>query len=119
MASTWGAASAEAVDSEVSTTPQLSPQDMAGVKAAGFRSVINNRPDFEAGPSQPTSAELAAAAQAAGLTYHYLPVPSSGHSDEDARRMAGLVRESPKPVLAFCRTGRRSGALYLKGKSAP
>jgi hypothetical protein len=36
--------------------------------------VINNRPDFEAGPDQPTNADIQAAATAAGLAYAYLPV---------------------------------------------
>ena len=96
--------------------PQLAPDDMAGIKAAGFASVINNRPDYEGGVSQPTSAELAEAAQAAGLAYRHLPVPPKDHSDQDARRMARLVRSLPKPVLAFCRTGTRAAALFEKGK---
>ena len=47
---------------------------MAEAAAAGFRSVVNNRPDFEGGPSQPTSASVEAAAHAAGLDYVWLPV---------------------------------------------
>lgn len=99
--------------------PQLAAGDMAQAKAAGFRSVINNRPDFEGGTQQPTSIELKAAAEAEGLVYHHLPVAPSGHADGDARRMAELVRSSPGPVLAFCRTGARSEALYRKGTSLP
>jgi uncharacterized protein (TIGR01244 family) len=119
MDSKWGPESAQSIDDGVFTTLQLSVDDLARVSAAGFRSIINNRPDFEAGPSQPTSAELEAVARAEGLTYHYLPVQPSGHSDADARRMAELVQSSPKPVLAFCRTGRRSAALFGKGKALP
>ncbi|HEY0884734.1 MAG TPA: TIGR01244 family sulfur transferase [Ramlibacter sp.] len=109
----------EPVDEALSITPQLSAEDMRAASAAGFRSIINNRPDFEGGPSQPRSAELEAAARAAGLQYRHLPVPPSGHSDADARRMADLVEGMPKPVLAFCRSGRRSAALYQKGRSVP
>lgn len=108
----------EPVDEALSITPQLSGEDMQAAAAAGYRSIINNRPDFEGGPGQPRSAELEAAARAAGLQYRHLPVPPSGHSDADARRMAELVDTLPKPVLAFCRSGRRSAALYLKGRSA-
>lgn len=108
----------EPVDEALSITPQLSAQDMEAAAANGYRSIINNRPDFEGGPGQPRSAELEAAARAAGLQYRHLPVPPSGHSDADARRMAELVDNLPKPVLAFCRSGRRSAALYVKGRSA-
>jgi len=52
---------------EVCVAPQLTPDAMAAVAAAGFRSVVNNRPDFEGGPDQPTSAAIEAAALAAGL----------------------------------------------------
>lgn len=108
----------ERVDEALSITPQLGADDMHAAAAAGYRSIVNNRPDFEGGRAQPRSAELEAAARAAGLQYRHLPVPPSGHSDADARRMADLVDSLPKPVLAFCRTGRRSAALYQKGRSA-
>ena len=109
----------EQVEPGFLASPQLTPQDMAALAASGVRSVINNRPDGEGGPGQPSSAQLEAAARAAGIEYRYLPVPSSGHSDEDARRMADLVSQLPPPVLAFCRSGRRSVALYRKGRSLP
>lgn len=108
----------EPVDEALSITPQMEAQDMEAAAAHGYRSIINNRPDHEGGPAQPRSAELEAAARAAGLQYRHLPVPPSGHSDADARRMADLVDGLPKPVLAFCRSGRRSAALYQKGSSA-
>lgn len=110
---------AEPIDGALSITAQLTPEDMKAVAAAGFRSVINNRPDFEGGPGQPTSACLEAAARDAGLQYRHLPVPSAGHSDAQARAMTDLVARLPRPALAFCRTGKRSAALYRKGKSMP
>lgn len=95
-------------ESEFFVAPQLSASDMALARAAGFRTVINNRPDFEGGPEQPTSDQLRAAAELEGLAYHHLPVAPSGHADGDARRMTELVQQSPRPVLAFCRSGSRS-----------
>jgi uncharacterized protein (TIGR01244 family) len=89
--------------------PQLTPEAMAD----GFRSVINNRPDFEEGPHQPTSASVQAAAEAAGLQYRYLPVNGAYQSPEEIAAMAGLLRELPGPVLAFCRSGTRSTKLFL------
>ena len=50
------------------------PAAMAEAARAGFRSVVNNRPDFEGGPDQPTNAAIEAAARAAGLEYRFLPV---------------------------------------------
>ena len=104
------------IESGFYVAPQLAEGDMAGIKAAGFASVVNNRPDHEAGPTQPSSEALAAAAGAVGLSYRHLPVQPSGHADADAREMVKLVQSLPQPVLAFCRTGTRSAALYQKGK---
>jgi uncharacterized protein (TIGR01244 family) len=105
------------IEPGLAVASQLGPQHMAAVRAAGFASVINNRPDGEAGLLQPTDAQIRAAAQAAGLHYVFLPVPPSGHADDDARRMAAWVQTLPPPVLAFCRSGARSMALYLKGRA--
>lgn len=104
------------VDEALCVAAQLQPDAMPALVAAGFRSVINNRPDFEGGAGQPTSAQLEAAARGAGLEYRYLPVPPSGHTREQARAMVQAVEELPQPVVAFCRTGRRSAALYHLGK---
>jgi uncharacterized protein (TIGR01244 family) len=106
----------ERIDDGVFVCAQLTPADMPALAAAGFRAVINNRPDSEGGASQPTSAELEAAATAAGLSYSHLPVPPAGHSTDDGRRMAELVARLPKPLVAFCRSGRRSQALYRLGR---
>ena len=100
------------VSPDLALAPQLDPGTMAAVAAAGYRSVINNRPDFEAGPSQPTSAAIEAAARAAGLEYAYLPVHPALQTPEEVERFAELLRTLPAPVLAFCRTGTRSGKLY-------
>ena len=97
---------------EVSVAPQLGPEAMAAAAKAGFRSIVNNRPDFEGGPTQPTSASIEAAARAAGLEYAWLPVAPGFQSPEEIARCAELLQSLPKPILAFCRSGTRSGKLF-------
>ncbi|HXD04476.1 MAG TPA: TIGR01244 family sulfur transferase [Burkholderiaceae bacterium] len=99
---------------EVCAAPQLPPEAMAAVAQAGFRSVVNNRPDFEGGPDQPTSAQMEAAARAAGLEYVFLPVASNHQTPEQIAEFAALLEHLPKPMLAFCRSGTRSGKLYAQ-----
>ena len=96
----------------VCVAPQLDAAAMAELARLGFKSVINNRPDFEHGPDQPTSAAVEAAARAAGLEYRHLPVDGGWQSPEQIAAMAQLVKELPVPVLAFCRSGARSTRLY-------
>ena len=97
---------------DVCVAGQLEPDTMAWAANAGFRSVINNRPDFEGGPGQPTSAAIEAAARAAGLSYAHLPVQPAVQTPEQIASFAQLLAELPRPILAFCRSGARSGRLY-------
>ena len=103
---------ARAIAEGVWVAPQLTPAAMAEAASAGFRSVINNRPDFEGGPEQPTNAAIETAAKAAGLEYRFLPVASNYQSPEEAAACARLLAELPRPLLMFCRSGARSTRLY-------
>lgn len=103
---------------DVCVAPQLTPETMAEVARAGFRSVVNNRPDFEHGPDQPTNAAIEDAARAAGLEYRFLPVESAFQSPEQIAAFAQLLEELPRPLLAFCRSGARSTRLYMQAKAA-
>jgi len=105
------------LSADVCVAPQLEPSAMAWAAQAGFKSVINNRPDFEGGPDQPTSAAMEAAALAVGLRYAYLPVAPAVQTPDEVARFAALLAELPKPVLAFCRSGTRSGKLYRAATS--
>ena len=107
------------VGPDVYVAGQLSPEAMAPIAAHGFKSVVNNRPDFEGGPDQPTNAAIEAAARAAGLDYVYLPVASGYQSPEEIAAFARLLATLPKPLLAFCRSGARSGRLFMAAASGP
>ena len=100
------------LSADVCVAPQLDPGAMAWAAEAGFKSVVNNRPDFEGGPDQPTSAVIEAAAKAAGLQYAWLPVQPAVQTPQDIAHFAALLADLPKPILAFCRSGTRSGKLY-------
>lgn len=97
--------------------PQLNPEDMASIAAAGFKSVINNRPDLEGGPGQPLAAEVGAAAEAAGLRYVYQPVNGANIQPADVATFASHLQSLPGPVLAFCRSGARSTKLFMTASS--
>ena len=50
----------------VGFTGQIGPEHLVQVVEKGFKSVINNRPDMEGGPEQPTSAQIEEAARQSG-----------------------------------------------------
>ncbi len=104
------------VTTDFAVAPQLEPAAMALAAAQGFRSVVNNRPDGEGGPGQPSSQAMRAAAEAAGLIYAYLPVSGGYQSPEEIAQFRQLIDSLPKPMLAFCRSGARSTRLYMQAR---
>ncbi len=94
------------VTDDFSTAPQISVADVAEAARQGFKTIINNRPDGE-DPAQPSAAEIEAAAKAAGLAYHHIPV-RGGPTPEQVEATKAVLQEAEEPVLAFCRSGTRS-----------
>ena len=95
---------------------QINPEQVIQVVEKGFKSIINNRPDLEVGPEQPTSAQIEEASRNAGLDYVFQPVVAGQITELDVRTFANHFNELPKPVLMFCRTGNRSNNLYQLAK---
>ena len=95
----------------LAVSPQVSVADVALLAQQGVRGIINNRPDGEA-PGQPTSADLAAAASAAGIAYRHVPFAGGGADGTIVDAFAAALAQLPQPVVAFCRSGTRSATLW-------
>jgi uncharacterized protein (TIGR01244 family) len=95
------------LDDKTLVAGQLAPEDLPGLKEQGVTLVVNNRPDNE-DDGQPLSADLEAAALAAGLEYRHIPIRyGMGPSDVESMREAMHATGEGK-LLAFCRSGNRS-----------
>jgi sulfide:quinone oxidoreductase len=90
---------------------QLTPDEVADLAARGFTDIVCNRPDAEI-PGGPTSGRIAAAAAAAGLRFHYLPVAPGAMPIEHADDLAAVLARPGTRVLAYCRSGARSTLLW-------
>ena len=99
------------INDDISVSGQIQPEDLATLKSLGFTTVINNRPEGES-PDQPAGTDIAAAAAAAGLAYHAIPLGREGVSPEMVEQTRAALAESAGPVLAFCRSGTRSTTLW-------
>lgn len=99
------------INDRISVSGQIMPDDIASLKAAGFTTIINNRPDAES-PDQPASAEIEAAAKAAGLAYYAIPLGREGVSPAMVEETKAALEGSTGPVFAFCRSGTRSTTLW-------
>ena len=99
----------------VAVAGQITPESVDAIAAAGYKVLINNRPDGEEG-NQPANADIAAAAAAAGLEYHYMPITGLNFPGPDFDLMSDLLDDAARPVLAFCRTGTRCTNLWVASR---
>jgi uncharacterized protein (TIGR01244 family) len=104
------------IDANFSITPQISAQDLNEIKAAGFKSVICNRPDSEDGAVHPGHTLIESEARKLGLEYAYLPVIPGQINDEHVAQFKTLIDKLPGPVLGYCRMGIRSKTLYERSR---
>jgi uncharacterized protein (TIGR01244 family) len=95
---------------------QVAPGDVADLTAQGVSMLVNNRPDNE-DEGQPLSADLEAAAKAAGVEYRHIPIRYGiGPSDVEAMRDAIRATGDGK-LLAFCRSGNRSALAWAVARA--
>lgn len=99
------------INDSISVSPQIKNEDMGELARLGFKSVISNRPDGEEA-GQPGAKDTALAAKAAGLEFRHIPVVASDIRDRDVSLFDEAMRDLPKPVLGFCRSGTRAATLW-------
>lgn len=98
------------VTADFAVADQITPVDLAELKARGFTNLICNRPDQEVA-EQPTAAQLAESAHAMGFNWHWIPISSGNFSAEAIAQFQQALAEGSR-TLAFCRTGTRSITLW-------
>ncbi|MEZ5674505.1 TIGR01244 family protein [Thalassovita litoralis] len=94
-----------------SVSPQINPEDLAAIKAAGFTKVICNRPDEENPPSHHATV-MEVAAQQAGLDFFVLPLTHQTMTPENIAVQMAAVDASDGPVLAYCASGTRCSVVW-------
>lgn len=104
------------IDDTISVAPQITPEDVAEIAAAGFTAIVNNRPDEEEG-GQPEGGAIRAAAEAAGLSYTAIPITHAGFSGNQIDAMVDALEAAGGPVLAYCRSGTRSCNLWALARA--
>lgn len=99
------------ITDDFSVSPQIECEDVADIAAAGFRSILCNRPDGEEF-GQCAYDAVAEAAEAAGLAVRSVPIVSGMLSEADLAAFRAALDEMPKPILAYCRSGTRCTMLW-------
>ena len=96
---------------QVAISEQLKPEQVAGLRARGYATVIDLRPDGEA-PDQPSAAQMGAAARDSQMAFAYVPVPHGAIPDSAVAALHKALAEHPGPVLLYCRSGKRAARTW-------
>jgi uncharacterized protein (TIGR01244 family) len=114
---TLGPSDMARLSGDVWVAAQRTPDQLAVLRLQGFRAVIDLRPDGEV-EGQPSSSEMAKAAQASGLRFSYVPIPHGDIPPAAVKRLASLLAISERPVLLYCHSGRRAARTWALAEAA-
>jgi uncharacterized protein (TIGR01244 family) len=101
---------------DINVTSQLQLRDIRGLKGR-FATVIDLRPDGEAA-DQPSSEMVASNCKAWGLKFAYVPVQHGTIPDKSVRALAQAIEANPKPILLYCRSGKRAVRTYCLAEAS-
>ncbi|MHB1101578.1 MAG: protein tyrosine phosphatase family protein [Devosia sp.] len=101
---------ARKIDDQFSVTGQITPEQVKDVAGAGYRAIVCARPDNEEG-GQPSFDDVAREAERQGLQIVHIPV-SGPLSEGQIILFHEAMKQIPRPVLGYCRSGARASSLY-------
>ena len=92
-------------------SPQIEIKDIKKLSDAGFTKVICNRPNEEI-PAELHSEYMAIAAEAAEISFDFLPLTHQTMTTEIVIKQAKLIDATSGPVLAYCASGTRCTVIW-------
>ena len=92
-------------------SPQIEPGDLPAIKAAGYTTIIDNRPDGEIPPHLHTPV-MQQAAEALGLTFIANPVIGGALTQDNVDAQRAAIDGATGPVFAYCASGNRSSVVW-------
>src|SRR5690554_3568331 len=94
-----------------SVSPQISTDDVPAIAAAGYTTVICNRPDGETLPEN-RAAAIRAAVEAEGLRFIDNAFTGQTFGEEHITAQRNAIDSADGPVLAYCASGNRSSIAW-------
>ena len=96
---------------DYAVSPQITPEDVPAIRAAGFVRVICNRPDGEIPPELQAEAIGRAVAEA-GMEFVLNPVISGAMTLDNVKAQGEAIDSAAGPVFAYCASGNRSSIVW-------
>lgn len=100
-----------ALTPDYAVSPQIDPSDLPAIKAAGFVTIIDNRPDGEIGAELQTET-MRKAVEALGMTFVANPAIPGAFTPELVATQRAAIAASTGPVFAYCASGNRSTVIW-------
>ncbi len=95
-----------------SVAGQVTPDQIADLKARGFTTIVALRPDAE-GPDQPSAAQMEAAARSHGMAFAYVPVKAGAPiADSAVAALGEAIGATSGKTLLYCRSGSRAARTW-------
>ncbi|MES2019003.1 MAG: TIGR01244 family sulfur transferase [Pseudomonadota bacterium] len=92
-------------------TEQITLKQVPVIARSSYATIIDLRPDGEV-EGQPSSAAVKEVAEAVGLKFAYIPVPHGDIPNSAVDALNKAIADSPKPILMYCRSGRRAARTW-------
>ena len=96
-------------------SPQISLTEVEILSEKGFGKIICNRPDFEVPPSFQSNG-IKKVATEIGLSFEYHPLTFENMNAENIEKQMAFIKDSERPVLAYCTSGTRCAAIWALGQ---
>lgn len=98
------------MENTITISGQITPEDVKTLAAQGVKTLVNNRPDGEEA-GQPTSDDIAKAAQEHGIIYRHIPFGGGMLEMRHVEEFADFYNSTERPLHIFCRSGNRSSII--------
>jgi uncharacterized protein (TIGR01244 family) len=106
----------KSVAPRIDVTSQLQLRNVRQLSGQ-YATVIDLRPDGEA-TDQPSSEIVEGQCKIYGIKFAYVPVQHGNIPDSSVRALERAIAANPKPILLYCRSGKRAVRTYCLAEAS-
>jgi uncharacterized protein (TIGR01244 family) len=103
--------------SKIYLTEQLRESDFQRLARLRIATIVDMRPDGEAADQIP-SQQVAAISKQRGMVFEYIPIPHGEIPAKGVDRLSSVLTNGKRPILLYCRTGKRALRTFCLAEAA-
>jgi uncharacterized protein (TIGR01244 family) len=104
-------------DTGIYLTDQIRSTDFRQIKRLHIATIVDMRPDGEASDQIP-SLTVERISHQQGMMFSYIPVPHGAIPGSAVDKLSSVLREGKRPILLYCRTGKRAIRTYCLAEAS-